>query len=407
MRANLSLLLGWRYSFGIARQRLLSFLSRVSSAGLALGVAMLILVLSVMNGFQRELEERILNLVPQASLISYYGLPDWQSRIVSVEQHPEVLAAAPFTKVQAMLSVRNNVVPMLGFGVDPDYEIKVSAIAEFVPNLSSLLAISTHLVIGQGLASELALQKGDSVVLIVPDRDESIMPKLQRMTVAEIFVTGTELDNQVALMPLAMANNLRGIEGAEGLRLKLGDLFAARRVSWQLQHASLGYDFISDWSNSHGNLYHAVRMSRNMVTLLLFVIVLVAVFNVVSALVMGVKDKASEIAILRTMGASRGLVMRSFIVQGFAIGVVGVGSGVGLGVLLSLMAPNLVTFFEKAFGTSFLNSHIYPISYLPSDLRLADIVMVASLSMLICLVATILPAWRASRLKPAEVLRGD
>ena len=407
MRANLSLLIGWRYSFGIARQRLLSFLSRVSSAGLALGVAMLILVLSVMNGFQRELEERILNLVPQASLISYYGLPDWQSRIVSVEQHPEVLAAAPFTKVQAMLSVRNNVVPMLGFGVDPDYEIKVSAIAEFVPNLSSLLAISTHLVIGQGLASELALHKGDSVVLIVPDRDESIMPKLQRMTVAEIFVTGTELDNQVALMPLAMANNLRGIEGAEGLRLKLSDLFAARRVSWQLQHASLGYDFISDWSNSHGNLYHAVRMSRNMVTLLLFVIVLVAVFNVVSALVMGVKDKASEIAILRTMGASRGLVMRSFIVQGFAIGVVGVGSGVGLGVLLSLMAPNLVTFFEKAFGTSFLNSHIYPISYLPSDLRLADIVMVASLSMLICLVATILPAWRAARLKPAEVLRGD
>ncbi len=407
MRANLSLLLGWRYSFGIARQRLLSFLSRVSSAGLALGVAMLILVLSVMNGFQRELEERILNLVPQASLISYYGLPDWQSRIVSVEQHPEVLAAAPFTKVQAMLSVRNNVVPMLGFGVDPDYEIKVSAIAEFIPNLSSLLAISTNLVIGQGLSSELGLQKGDSVVLIVPDRDESIMPKLQRMTVAEIFVTGTELDNQVALMPLAMANNLRGIEGAEGLRLKLSDLFAARRVSWQLQHASLGYDFISDWSNSHGNLYHAVRMSRNMVTLLLFVIVLVAVFNVVSALVMGVKDKASEIAILRTMGASRGLVMRSFIVQGFAIGVVGVGSGVGLGVLLSLMAPNLVTFFEKAFGTSFLNSHIYPISYLPSDLRLADIVMVASLSMLICLVATILPAWRASRLKPAEVLRGD
>lgn len=407
MRANLSLLIGWRYSFGIARQRLLSFLSRVSSAGLALGVAMLILVLSVMNGFQRELEERILNLVPQASLISYYGLPDWQSRIVSVEQHPEVLAAAPFTKVQAMLSVRNNVVPMLGFGVDPDYEIKVSAIAEFVPNLSSLLAISTHLVIGQGLANELALQKGDSVVLIVPDRDESIMPKLQRMTVAEIFVTGTELDNQVALMPLAMANNLRGIEGAEGLRLKLRDLFAARRVSWQLQHASLGYDFISDWSNSHGNLYHAVRMSRYMVTLLLFVIVLVAVFNVVSALVMGVKDKASEIAILRTMGASRGLVMRSFIVQGFAIGVVGVGSGVGLGVLLSLMAPNLVTFFEKAIGTSFLNSHIYPISYLPSDLRLADIVMVASLSMLICLVATILPAWRASRLKPAEVLRGD
>ncbi len=407
MRANLSLLLGWRYSFGIARQRLLSFLSRVSSAGLALGVAMLILVLSVMNGFQRELEERILNLVPQASLISYYGLPDWQSRIVSVEQHPEVLAAAPFTKVQAMLSVRNNVVPMLGFGVDPDYEIKVSAIAEFIPNLSSLLAISTNLVIGQGLSSELGLQKGDSVVLIVPDRDESIMPKLQRMTVAEIFVTGTELDNQVALMPLAMANNLRGIEGAEGLRLKLSDLFAARRVSWQLQHASLGYDFISDWSNSHGNLYHAVRMSRNLVTLLLFVIVLVAVFNVVSALVMGVKDKASEIAILRTMGASRGLVMRSFIVQGFAIGVVGVGSGVGLGVLLSLIAPNLVTFFEKSFGTSFLNSHIYPISYLPSDLRLADIIMVASLSMLICLVATILPAWRASRLKPAEVLRGD
>ncbi len=407
MRANLSLLLGWRYSFGIARQRLLSFLSRVSSAGLALGVAMLILVLSVMNGFQRELEERILNLVPQASLISYYGLPDWQSRIVSVEQHPEVLAAAPFTKVQAMLSVRNNVVPMLGFGVDPDYETKVSAIAEFIPNLSSLLAISTNLVIGQGLSSELGLQKGDSVVLIVPDRDESIMPKLQRMTVAEIFVTGTELDNQVALMPLAMANNLRGIEGAEGLRLKLSDLFAARRVSWQLQHASLGYDFISDWSNSHGNLYHAVRMSRNMVTLLLFVIVLVAVFNVVSALVMGVKDKASEIAILRTMGASRGLVMRSFIVQGFAIGVVGVGSGVGLGVLLSLIAPNLVTFFEEAFGTSFLNSQIYPISYLPSDLRLADIIMVASLSMLICLVATILPAWRASRLKPAEVLRGD
>jgi len=407
MTTKLSLRIGWRYSFGVAQQRLLSFLSRVSSAGLALGVAMLILVLSVMNGFQRELEERILNLVPQASLISYYGLPDWRERIEGVTQHPDVVAAAPFTKVQAMLSVRNNVVPMLGFGIDAEREAEVSAIGQFVPDLAVLMQEPSHLVVGSGIASELAVGLGDGVVLIVPGRDSSSVPRLQRMTVAGIFKSGTELDNQVALLPLATASDLRGIDGAEGLRLKLNNLFSARRVSWELQHASLGYDFISDWSNSHGNLYHAVQMSRNMVILLLFVIVVVAVFNVISALVMGVKDKSGEIAILRTMGASRGLVLRSFMVQGLAIGVAGVGAGVAFGVVMSLLVPHLVSVIEGVFGVSFLNSHIYPISYLPSDLRWQDIVMVACLSMMICLLATIFPAWRASRLKPAEVLRGD
>lgn len=407
MAIKLSFRLGWRYSFGVSQQRLLSFLSRVSAAGLALGVAMLIVVLSVMNGFQRELEQRILNLVPQASLVSFYGLPDWASRLSTLERHPDVVAAAPFTKVQAMLSINNNVLPVLGFGVVPELENNVSAIFEFVPDLASLLELPDALVIGKDAAQELSVQVGDGVVLIVPSPASNKMPVLQKMRIAAIFSSGTELDHQVTLMPLATANQLRQIDGAEGIRLKLHDLFAARRVAWELQHASLGYDYVSDWSNTHGNLYQAVNMSKNMVSLLLFVIVVVAVFNVVSALVMGVKDKSGEIAILRTMGGSRSLIMRAFVVQGVAIGAVGVMAGVFIGVLLSLLAPNLVGAIEQVLGVQFLNSNIYPISYLPSQIRWGDVLMVAFYSMMICTIATLLPAWKASRLQPAKVLRGD
>ena len=407
MASHISLQLGWRYSFGVARERLLSFLARVSSAGLALGVALLILVLSVMNGFQRELEERILHLVPQAVVGSYFGLSDWQSDAEQVLAQPGVEAVAPFTKVQAMLSARNVVVPVLGFGIEPEYETQVSNLARFAPQFASQLARPDALLVGAGVAAELALQAGDSVMMIVPSRDKRRLPILRKLLVVDVFSTATEIDNNLVLLPLATANDLRGLAGPEGLRLRLTDLFDARRIAWEIQQTNPSFDYATDWSNSHGNLYRAVHMSRNIVTLLLFVIVLVAVFNVVSALVMGVRDKEGEIAILRTMGLSRGAIMRAFIVQGAVIGAVGVSFGVLAGVGLSALAPYVVSGLESLLGTQFLDPTIYPIAYLPSDIRLSNVLAVAGLSMMICLLATIIPAWRAARLQPAAVLRGE
>lgn len=407
MASGISLQLGWRYSFGVARERLLSFLARVSSAGLALGVALLILVLSVMNGFQRELEERILHLVPQAVVGSYFGLSDWQSDAELVTAQPRVEAVAPFTKVQAMLSARNVVVPVLGFGIEPQYETQVSDLARFAPQFASQLARPDALLVGAGVAAELGLQAGDGVMMIVPSRDKRRLPVLRKLHVVDVFSTATEIDNNLVLLPLATANDLRGLAGPEGLRLRLTDLFEARRIAWEIQQTNPSFDYATDWSNSHGNLYRAVHMSRNIVTLLLFVIVLVAVFNVVSALVMGVRDKEGEIAILRTMGLSRGAIMRAFIVQGAVIGAVGVLFGVLAGVGLSALAPYAVAGLETLLGTQFLDPSIYPIAYLPSDIRLSNVLAVAGLSMLICLLATIIPAWRAARLQPAAVLRGE
>lgn len=407
MARGIAVQLGWRYSFGVARERLLSFLARVSSAGLALGVALLILVLSVMNGFQRELEERILNLVPQAVVGSYFGLADWQAIHQDINQYPGVVASAPFTKVQAMLSAHNVVVPILGFGIDPSLEVGVSDIGRFVPQFDVALAEQDALIVGGGVAKALALSVGDSVMMIVPSRDKRRLPTLRKLRVAEVFSTATEVDNNLVIMPLATANDLRGLAGPEGMRLKLDDLFDARRIAWEIQQQHPVFDYATDWSNSHGNLYRAVHMSRNIVTLLLLVIVLVAVFNVVSALVMGVRDKEGEIAILRTMGLSRGAIMRAFIVQGAVIGAVGVMLGVVLGVVLSALAPYAIAGLEALLNTQFLDPSIYPIAYLPSDIRLSNVASVAALSMVICLLATLIPAWRAARLQPAMVLRGE
>jgi len=407
MVRGISLQLGWRYSFGVANELLLSFLARVSSAGLALGVGLLILVLSVMNGFQRELETRILNLVPQAVVGSYFGLNDWQDDLEQVAQYPGVTAVAPFTKVQAMLSSRNVVVPVLGFGIDPVYERLVSDIDRFAPHIGDHLNSSNALLLGAGIAAKLSLNAGDSVMMIVPSRDNRRMPLLRKFLVADTFATQTEVDNNLVLMSLEAANQLRGTAGPEGLRLKLDDLFSARSIAWEVQQTNPSFDYASDWSNTHGNLYRAVHMSRNIVTLLLLVIVLVAVFNVVSALVMGVRDKEGEIAILRTMGLSRGAVMRTFIVQGAIIGAVGVSLGVVLGVILSLLAPYVVSGLEVIMGVKFLDPAIYPIAYLPSDIRFSNVVAVAVISMLICFLATLVPAWRAAKLQPAQVLRGE
>ncbi|HSG61937.1 MAG TPA: lipoprotein-releasing ABC transporter permease subunit [Pseudomonadales bacterium] len=407
MAKGIALQLGWRYSFGVARERLLSFLARVSSAGLALGVALLILVLSVMNGFQRELEERILNLVPQAVVGSYFGLSDWRDLHAQVNQFPGVVASAPFTKVQAMLSAHNVVVPILGFGIDPVLERQVSDLAHFAPRVETALTDQDALIVGEGVAQALSLSVGDSVMMIVPSRDKRRLPTLRKLHVADVFATATEVDNNLVIMPLATANHLRGMAGPEGLRLKVEDLFEARRLAWEIQQQIPSFEYATDWSNSHGNLYRAVHMSRNIVTLLLLVIVLVAVFNVVSALVMGVRDKEGEIAILRTMGLSRGAIMRAFIVQGAVIGAVGVMLGVVLGLLLSASAPYVVSSLETLFNTRFLDPAIYPIAYLPSDIRFSNVVAVATLSMFICLIATLIPAWRAARLQPAMVLRGE
>lgn len=402
---SLASLLGWRYSFGAGRSKLLSFLSRVSTLGLALGVAVLILVLSVMNGFERELKQRILNLVPQVTLVNYAGFTDWQASAELINKHPQVDGVAPFVQINGLLLVKGRAEPALIFGIDPQFESHVSDIARFLDDFPNCFEPGNSVVIGAGLAQSLGLVKGSALQLVVPGAGERARAEVKSLRVTGILQSGTELDNSIALMRLDTALSLTPGGLIQRLRVKVNDLFAARRIAWQLQSQLPLVDYVSDWSHSHGNLYSAVNMSRNMVSLLLFSVIAIAVMNVVTALVIGVVDKRGEIAILRTMGASQGLVRRAFIMQGMIIGAVGTGLGLLVGCLLSLSAPALFEALQALSGTALLNTHVYPINYLPSDLRLGNVVSVAVISLLLTLLATLLSSGQAARQKPATVLR--
>jgi lipoprotein-releasing system permease protein len=299
---------------------------------------------------------------------------------------------------------------ILVFGIDPQQEVKVSIIEQFVEG-SSLQRLDTEqgaIILGGALAERMGLVIGDSTTLMVTDESSQghIKPRYSRFRIAGIVNTGTEIDQGLALINIAAAQQLMGSTGAlEGLRLMLKDTFEAPRVAWELeQNLPYGYS-TRDWTRTHGNLYSAIQLSKQLVGLMLLTIIAVAAFNVVSALVMIVTDKQADIAILRSLGASSGGILSIFIIQGTMIGVIGTGLGALLGALLSLLVTDVVNGLEYLFHIQFLNSDVYPINYLPADLRLEDMLLVCSTALLMSVLATIYPAWRAVRVQPAEALR--
>ncbi len=380
--------------------------------GLMLGVAVLIIVLSVMNGFDRELRTRILGMVPHAT-VSAYGesVRDWPALAEQIRRDPAIAGVAPFVYLQAMMTRGASVHGALVYGVDPATEPEVSIIQHHMVHgsLEDLRAGQFGVILGQGLARRLRVSVDDRVTLVLPEASVSpagVFPRLRRVRVVGIFEVGAELDANHAYLHYQDAARMAGLgQGVHGLRLKLHDLFEAPQVSSRLADALEGDFGATDWTRNHGNLFQAIRMEKTMIALLLLLIVAVAAFNIVSALVMVVNDKKADIAILRAMGASPGQIMTVFMVQGSLIGVVGTLAGMGLGVAGALSVSDLVAWVENALNFQFLNSDVYFISYLPSELRGSDVAIVTGVAFTMSFLATLYPAWRAARTQPAESLR--
>ncbi|MEE8057454.1 MAG: lipoprotein-releasing ABC transporter permease subunit [Pseudomonadales bacterium] len=404
------LFIGIRYAGAKRRSQLVSFISLMSMLGMTVGVALLILVLSVMNGFDRELRTRILGLVPHITITAYGPDQDWQAIQDKILKHSAVKAVAPFVQLNAMLLRGTQVESVVIYGIDPEQERDVSIISDYVDSkaLNGLSGDSSGIVMGAALATRLGIAAGDSVnVMVIQESSQGrIKPRFTRLHVLAVFNTGTEIDQSIALMPLNKALSLMSADHrSQGLRISVSDTFQAPRIAWELgQNIPYGYS-TRDWTRTHGNLYTAIQLSKQLVGLMLLTIIAVAAFNVVSALVMIVTDKRGDIAILRTVGASPKGIMTIFIMHGTLVALIGTAVGTLIGVVLSLVITDLVAGLESLFSIQFLNSDVYPVDYLPSDLRFEDVAMVCGTAFLMSIVATIYPAWRASKVQPAEALR--
>ncbi|MCP8466708.1 lipoprotein-releasing ABC transporter permease subunit [Pseudomonas sp. ZM23] len=411
----LSVYIGTRYTRAKRRSHFVSFISLTSMIGLALGVVVMIVVLSVMNGFDHEMRTRVLGMVPHATVESYQPINDWRGIAGQIKtQHPNVLEVAPFIQMQGLLSAGGVVQKVLINAVDPNEESKVSIIGDFFKegSLQSLKSGEFGILIGDKAAANLGVKIGDKITFIAPEvsvTPAGMFPRMKRFTVAGTFHVGAgELDGYVAMVHIDDAARMRRLkEGqVEGLRLKLDDLFQAPRTAWEIARTLKGNDYFArDWTRSHGNLYQAIRMEKSMIGLLLLLIVAVAAFNIISTLVMVVTDKKADIAILRTLGATPGQIMATFMVQGTVIGVIGTFIGGVLGILAALNVSSAIALLERLLGHKFLNADVYFIDYLPSQLMSEDVILVCSAALILSFFATLYPAWRAARTQPAEALR--
>jgi lipoprotein-releasing system permease protein len=407
------LMVGLRYTRARRRNRFISINSLVSMIGIAVGVWALIVVLSVMNGFQKEVRERILGVASHVQ-ISAAGsrLADWQSIAKIAEKNPHVLATAPFVQAQAMLAAGPAVRGVLVRGILPEQEDKVADLGQHMRmgSLGALKPGGFGVVLGADLARALRVLPGDKVVFVAPQglvTPAGVIPRLKQFTVVGIFEAGiADADAALALVHMQDAQALYQLgDNVTGVRLKLDDLFAARPVARELL-AQLPQDtYATDWTQTNANFFRAVEIEKRMMFIILTLIVLVAAINIISTLVVAVKDKQADIAILRTLGARPGSVMQIFIVQGMIIGVIGTLVGVGLGVITAINIDVIVPAIENLLGFKFLSKDVYLIPELPSDLQSGDVLAITAMALVLSFVATLYPSWSASRVNPAEALR--
>lgn len=409
----LELYVGLRYTRAKRRNHFISFISFISMLGIALGITALITVLSVMNGFQTELRSRILGMASHATIAGLGGpLRQWDQLASTAAEHPEVVGSAPYVEGQVMMVNGRRVTGALIRGVLPQREPQVSEVAQrmIAGALDDLSPGEFEIVLGAELAGYLGLIVGDKITLITPEATVTpagVLPRLRRFTVVGIFKVGMhEYDRNLAFLHIADASKLMRLDGGvSGVRIKLDDMFNARRVAYELAQ-DIGEDFwVSDWTRKHRNFFTAVQTEKTVMFVILTLIVAVAAFNIVSTLIMVVTDKQADIAILRTLGLTPTRVLLIFLIQGIIIGVVGVLLGVIGGVSLAINVPVIVPWIESLFNTEFLPADIYYISDLPSELRWSDVARVTGLSLILTVVATLYPAWRAARTHPAEALR--
>lgn len=404
---------GLRYTRAKRRNHFISFISMTSMAGIALGVAALIVVLSVMNGFQKELRARILGVAAHVQITGFDGaLTGWPRVVEEASRNPQVLAAAPYVMAQGLISFGNSVQGTIVRGVLPGLEEQV---AEFAKNmkkgrLGELRPGEFGVVLGAELARNLGARLDDKVTVIAPQGQVTVagvLPRIKQFRVVGIFEVGMfEYDSGLALVHLADAQKLYRLDDkVTGVRLKLQDMFQAPRVTRELSGTLTADAYVSDWTRSHANFFRAVQIEKRVMFIILTLIVAVAAFNIVSTLVMVVTDKQADIAILRTLGASPRAIMKIFVVQGALIGVIGTLLGVVGGVLLAVNIDVVVPFIERTFNVQFLAKDVYYISELPSELKWADVIVIAAVSFGLSLLATLYPSYRASRVNPAAALR--
>ncbi len=412
MYRPLSIFIGVRYTGAKRRNHFISFISMTSMIGLALGVLAMIVVLSVMNGFQKEMSTRILGMVPHASIAGAKPLDDWQRVAAAARQNPQVQAAVPFAELEGMLSVRGAMQPVQLHGIDPALEPQVSIIDQHMQQgrLSDLREGEFGVVLGEITARRFQLQVGDKLALIVPELSSvpgGISPRMQRLNVVGIFKVGAELDSSLALIHVADAAHIQRMQPGQvqSVRLKLKDLYQSPQVAAQIV-SGLGEGYIaSDWTLTQGSLFSAMKMEKTMIGLLLLLIVAVAAFNIIATLIMVVADKGADIAILRTLGATPAQIMGVFMVQGTVIGVVGTLIGAVLGIVAALNVSQLVGWVERISGQQVMSSDVYFISNLPSQLLLSDVLLICGAAFTLSFLATIYPSWRAAQIQPADALR--
>ena len=411
----LPLFIGLRYTRARRRDGFVSFISASSMLGIAIGVMALITVLSVMNGFEKELRERILGMVSHATVNAYGGqLENWEGLVETLQARPEVLGAAPFVSGEAMLTRGGEVTGVLLRGVDPELEGRVSRITDqlIAGDINQLTAGTYQIVIGSRLAQTLGVGVGDALNVVTPEARVTaagILPRLRRFEVAGIFeVDMAQYDSSMALIHLDDARRLLRLNaGVTGVRLEFADLMSAPRLVRDIALSLPGQYLVSDWTMQHQNFFRAVAMEKTVMFIILMLIVGVAAFNIVSTLVMAVQDKQSDIAILRTLGATPRTIMAIFIIQGSLLGVVGTLFGTAGGIALALNVETIVPAIEQLFSADFISGDIYYINDLPSDLRLGDVWRITLAAFALSLLATLYPAWRASRIAPAEALRHE
>lgn len=408
----LALFIGLRYTKAERKNGFISFISFISMIGLTLGVAVLITVLSVMNGFDREMKSRILGMVSQANVMSYDILGDWQDLSKKIQDNDDnVVATAPFIQLQGMLTAHGQVSGIVLSGIEPEYEKKVSVVNDYMVSGSfdDLKAGEFGIVLGESKASEMGVGLGDKVTIVLPEASPSpagIIPRFKRFTLVGTFRINNEIDGLMGFVAMKDAGAvLRLPDGAQGIRLKLHDIFKAPESAQKAQSLDRERLMANDWTYTHGNLFSAVQMEKAMIGLLLFLIVIVAAFNIVSSLIMLVTDKKSDIAILKTFGASPRLIMQVFVVQGMIIGVIGTVVGTILGVALALSVNDILVFVSKLFGVSLFNTSVYPVDYLPSQIQMADVALIVVASFVLSFLMTVYPALKASKIQPAQTLR--
>ncbi len=395
-----------------ARNSFISFISMISMAGIALGVAALIVVLSVMNGFQKEVRDRMLSVLSHIEVFDASGsMPDWRATAAEAFKNKNVRGAAPYVEAQAMVTRDDTVRGIMVRGILPEEELKVSSVAAQVKRgkLADLKPGEFNIVLGGELARTLRLRLGDKLTMIAPQGQVTpagVLPRLKQFNVVGIFEAGHyEYDSSLAFIHLQDGEKMFRQEGPSGLRLKIADMQQAPEVTAELSRTMTGNLYLRDWSQQNRNWFAAVQTEKRMMFIILTLIIAVAAFNLVSTLVMTVTDKQADIAILRTLGASPMSIMKIFMVQGALVGLIGTAIGVGSGVLISLNIDVIVPFIESLFGVQFLPRDIYLISALPSDLRWPDVWRIGGLAVVLAFLATLYPSWWAARVRPADALR--